>query len=704
MKRKRFAWAALALWACSAAAALTEEDAARIGREANVQGLRALVAQRNQGLLFRATQSWNFGTSRVLSEPLESLIVEHYGDPVAQRPLITLLAKSLDNHERYPKYRGRGLFDLLYADLKAGMETHHYALRIIATDQPVDRELTALLPVLDPAAANEIVMFLGKRKYAPALPALQALQALQARIPYERDMNGMLGRVNWAYLQIGTPAAMQALYARLAVLAQSKDARAGFEVAGVLMSIEQQPAGTPPDYAELRAALPADMPANAWDALVSLIQKRKEKRGIPELQRAILNSPRPEFAVEALLAVGGPDDWRAARVPPQHANAQKKLDAALADPAQVIARREERERQEAVYRAQAEFGREKSRIATLRGTEPKRYVVEMRAFLDRQTVAGNPELWREYLALAGFMRFELRQPDEAIATYQRGEQSMQAQPINLAAVSIADTYRFDKRDAARAVQHYRRAIAALPAGRAGQEAMIAAAIKQWLEHEIAYVERGKRFSGAISRADMGSAQLWLMLGVLQAPQESPADARALSRLPPSQLQLGRGVPLVLELEPREMLAFFDKHDPAGYLTAGILGAASIRNPSPYVKAAAETFYRERGIQGGPSAKADPRYASPEKTWALFLAAGKKGDAAGMLDCLTPEMQGRFQDLFKRMSREDLRKMSESFVGFALTSTYGEFSEAMVVRKQSERNMGGSVTFVNDGGTWKIAEM
>ena len=217
--------------------------------------------------------------------------------------------------------------------------------------------------------------------------------------------------------------------------------------------------------------------------------------------------------------------------------------------------------------------------------------------------------------------------------------------------------------------------------------MLAAGIKQWLEHEIAYVERGKRFSGAISRADMGSAQLWLMLSAMQAPIESPADPRSLSRLPPSQLQLGRAVPLVLELEPREMLAFFDKHDPAGYPTAGLLGAASIRNPSPYVKAAAETFYRERGIQGGPSAKPDPRYASPEKTWALFLAAGKKGDAAGMLDCLTPEMQGRFQDLFKRMSRDDLRKMSESFVGFALTSTYGEFSEAMVVRK-GDRNLVG----------------
>ena len=692
--------ALLALSACGAAAAFTEEDAARIGREANLQGLRALVAQRNQGLIYRATQSWNFGGARHLSEPLEALIVEYYADPVAQRPLVTLVAKGLENYERFPKYRGRKLFDLLHADLKARKDTHHYAIRIIATDQPVDRELTDLLGLLDPAAANEIVMFLGRRKYAPALPALQALQA---RIPHERDVNGMLGRVNWAYLQIGTPEAMQALFARLATLGQSKDERAGYEVAGILMSIEQQPPGSPPDYAQLRAALPAEMPANAWDALVSLIQKRKEKRGIPDLQRAIQHSPRPEAAVDALLAVGEPDDWRAARVPPQHAAAQKRLDAALAHPAQSIARRDERERQDAAYRTQMEFGREKSRIAALRKTEPRRYATEMRALLERQG-ARNPELWREYLELAAFVRFELRQPDEAIATYQRAEQAMPANQLNLAAVSIADVYRFDKRDAARAAQHYRRMAASLPAGRSGQEARFAAGIKQWLEHEIAYVERGKRFSGAIARADMETAQLWLMLGAVQAMSDSPPDARSLSRLPPSQLQLGRAVPLVLELEPREMLAFFARHDPAGYLTAGILGAASIRNPSPYVKAAAETFYRERGIQGGPAAKADPRYASPEKTWAVFLAATKKADTAAMLDCLTPELQGRFQDLFKQMPRDDLRAMGESFVAFAVTTAYGDFREAMVVRQKGDQKIGAAVTFVNDGGAWKIAEM
>src|SRR5882672_11650670 len=238
--------------------------AAGIGREASVQGLRALIAQRNQGLLFRAMQSWNFGAARELPEPLEALIVEHYADTLVQRPLLGLIAKSLDQHERYPKYRGRKLFELLYADLKSSKDNLHYAIRIIATDLPVEPELVALLPQLDPASANELVMFLGARRYAPALPALQALQG---RIPHERNTNQMLERVDWAYLQIATPEAVQAFLARMRALGQSKDERAASEVWNMLIYATQQPANGPPDYAELRAALPAELNDSAWDQL-----------------------------------------------------------------------------------------------------------------------------------------------------------------------------------------------------------------------------------------------------------------------------------------------------------------------------------------------------------------------------------------------------------------------------------------------------
>src|SRR4051812_37631943 len=93
------------VWTASALAVLSEDDALRIGRDANVEGLRALVAQRNPVLIYRATSAWNFAGARELSEPLEALLAEHYGDREIQRPLVSLLARSIDQHERYPKYR-----------------------------------------------------------------------------------------------------------------------------------------------------------------------------------------------------------------------------------------------------------------------------------------------------------------------------------------------------------------------------------------------------------------------------------------------------------------------------------------------------------------------------------------------------------------------------------------------------------------------
>ncbi len=721
----RYLFVALAFWVPAALAAFSEDDALRIGREANVEGLRALIAQHTPLLIYRATSAWNFGGSRELAAPLEALVSEHYADREIQRSLLSLLARSIDpQNERYPKYRTRKLFDLLYADLKSGKDNLHYAICIISTDLAVDAELTALLPQLDPAAANELVMFLGHRKYAAALPALQALQA---RIPHDKNVNQMIERVDWAYLQIGTPAALQALYARLRALGQMKDEKAALEVWNILVYLNQQAPGSPPDYGELRAALPVELNDSSWDQLIRLIERRKERRGVPELQRAITQSKRGDQAVTALLVVGTPDDWRAARqeleraadkMPPGAiAMAQKRLDEAIADPAKFAEQRRQRDRAEELYRVQGDYAREKGRLGQIRKTEPKRYAAELRLALDRQaselakysdlpqSVGARQQLMQEYLGLAAFLRFELRQPDEAIAAYEASRRGQTRETLDLASFAIADVQRFDKRDARKAVEGYQRSLKSLDTTptRSGGEARLLAAFRPWLESEIAYVERGKRFAGPVRREDMGMAQFWLAAMAQTGPGE-PVDAGGLSKLPPSQFQLARAFPAAFDLEPKEMLAFFAKHDPAGYLTASIFSVALLQQPSPYVKAAADTFFRERGIQSAATAKPDPRYSSPEKTWAAFIAAGKKGDVAAMLDCLMPNIQDRFGPMFRSMSRDELKKSAESFVGFGITSSYGEFREAMVVRQQGEKKMGGAVTFVNEGGSWKITEM
>ena len=692
------AWASVAT-----AAPLGEADAVRIGREASVQGMRALIAQRDQGLLFRAVNSWSMGEA--LPAELEALAVEYYGDAVAQRPLIGRLGMEIDirTHARRPRYRSRKLFDLLYADLKAGREPHHYAIRIVCTDLPVEPELMALLPSLPVDAADEIVNFLGSRRYAPAVAPLQALQA---RVPHERNVNQMIEHVDWAWLQIGTPQAIEALLARLRTLGTMRDERAGHEVWNILVYVNQLAPGGPPALRELDAALPAQLNGSAWSELVKLIAARKDNAGMPRLLRAVAESPRPGEAVDAVIAIGDPADWRAARAAlgERDKAALARIDAALANPAQARAQRDERERVQAAEAERRRFGEQRQALARYKTTDPARYGAEMNKLLQAEASAMRPEeRVRAYDSLAAFYRFTLRQPDEALALYAVASARRPPNSLDIAALGAADTLRFDKRDARKAIEQYRRAASSFTPPNE-REARMVAGFKRWMEVESAYLDSGRRFSGTIGADDMQTAFLWLGFAAEHEPIVPPPDPASLARLPASQLQIGRAMPAVFELPPAEMLAFFEKHDPAGYLTAAVLSFALAKEPSPYVKAAAESFFRQRGIHAPSTAAADARFATPEKTWASFLAAAKKGDAAGMLACFTEDMRARLEPAFTRLSAQELREIGASFVGFALQDTSGQTAEAVVARQANDRRRAGFISFVRDGAGWKIASM
>jgi len=77
----------------------------------------------------------------------------------------------------------------------------------------------------------------------------------------------------------------------------------------------------------------------------------------------------------------------------------------------------------------------------------------------------------------------------------------------------------------------------------------------------------------------------------------------------------------------------------------------------------------------------------------------------MLACFTAGMRAKLQGLFSNMSREDLRKMGESFVKFSIEKgSSPEYREAVIVRRSGGGNRAGFVAFVNDGGEWKIESM
>ena len=98
---------------------------------------------------------------------------------------------------------------------------------------------------------------------------------------------------------------------------------------------------------------------------------------------------------------------------------------------------------------------------------------------------------------------------------------------------------------------------------------------------------------------------------------------------------------------------------------------------------------------------DPRLASPEKTWNLLIASLKDGDIDTAMLCLTPSIQRRFRPVFAPMTKDDLRKLAESFTGFGGVTSMGEdMYEAYATRGTDA----GSIQFLEVNGMWRIAEM
>lgn len=98
--------------------------------------------------------------------------------------------------------------------------------------------------------------------------------------------------------------------------------------------------------------------------------------------------------------------------------------------------------------------------------------------------------------------------------------------------------------------------------------------------------------------------------------------------------------------------------------------------------------------------ADPRFASPQKTWTHFIASLKTGDKQAVIDCFTAESQ--FRDWFHSMSEMNMKAMAESVKAVQFTDKVGESFYEAVISKQD--GSAGFVYFVDSDGEWKIDSM
>ena len=315
---------------------------------------------------------------------------------------------------------------------------------------------------------------------------------------------------------------------------------------------------------------------------------------------------------------------------------------------------------------------------------------------------------------------------------------------------IADILHFDLGDRAGAAGEM-----AAEAAKARQQARTAKeddriayqGLAEWMEAEAAWLREGRVMRGRPSEAVRSYMGLMMMFGAdVQAPpvlrelareEESfrlgsgaasryPALLRkALGELPASRQNVFLAF-LWLGLLDDEavMRRFLERHDPAGVATLVMLEAfanidrkeacADSRGPRELVgfcvdlskpSAAQEAAARILASRGHPGpAAADPRLASPQATWNTFLGALRAGDAALALECLTARKREDFRGLFQKLDAASMRRMADSFTGFSLGDTFGQFQEAWVTRDRGGEKQAGAVHFLRQGRNWRIDEM
>lgn len=274
-------------------------------------------------------------------------------------------------------------------------------------------------------------------------------------------------------------------------------------------------------------------------------------------------------------------------------------------------------------------------------------------------------------------------------------------------------------------------------------------LAEWMEAESAWLREGRLMRGRPSEAVRSYMGLMMMFG---ADVQVPPALRALAKEEESfRLGFGSGAasryPALLRKALGELPAsrqnvflafwwlgllddeaavrrFFERHDPAGVATLVMLEAfanidrkgacADSRGPREMVgfcadlskpSAAQEAAARILASRGHPGpAAADARLASPQATWNTFLGALRAGDAALALECFTATKREDFRGLFQKMDAASMRRMADSFTGFSLGESLGQFQEAWVTRDRGGEKRAGAVHFLHQGRNWRIDEM
>src|SRR5262245_30404308 len=393
---------------------------------------------------------------------------------------------------------------------------------------------------------------------------------------------------------------------------------------------------------------------------------------------------------------------------------------------------------------------------SLAASDPERFLAEDAVVLTslEALVAGYEDtsaadglrgkICEHYLHLASVARFRLHDARRAVTFYEKAAGAfVRCGPI--ARFAIADTWEYDLQDAAKSAEAYGTLLAALRSGTGekGEFPEYRELLEWWsaaVGHEAKFLADGKPFAGRLSRSDaVGIYGAAFVLGYQTSPDLPELDGfddvssladldrtrvrSALRSLPASHFVLLHTIPLLPLLSPPEIVEYLERQDPGRYwstslittavlVTAASDGDGSFRllpkpeelakiggNPFPE---AARLFAKRTQIEL--DVAPEERFASPERTWAEFLLALRRGDRRGAFDCASPHMKERLRAIMAGRSDAQLAELAAGFSELAFTSEYGSVREYAVSRKGPGESLAGIVSFVHVLGRWQIHEM
>ena len=356
------------------------------------------------------------------------------------------------------------------------------------------------------------------------------------------------------------------------------------------------------------------------------------------------------------------------------------------------------------------------------------------------------------LQLSAVVRFTLRQPRRVLPLYEAlfADLSSSADDgsAELRAFFLGDLYQFDLGDRAKAIEAYEDGLAHLAAAPQGDKDWAVAVRmwwREWFTAEITYLRTGQPFRGpvTIERIEHFTTTLFLlgMVGVgggplaARIPESNERDpsshvfsAEELRDLPSSHLTL-LGTLSAASLLPDGVVAYLERNDPGGYWTACIVGLTLLAEraglpesgtgvsghgygflpgvmrkpgaPEPAFITAVDRLRARRSLSLPPP---DVRKASPQQTWTLFLDSLRAGDVETAISCFTERRRKQLAPWLRQLSREELRKLADSHVGFALTGQIDkEYQEAAVTRQFPTERRLGLAYFVSRNGEWLVDE-